>query len=132
MLAALEARCFEGGAWSEAELGAFLARPDAVLALLEVGEAAVGYTIGWTAGGVGELIRIAVAPALRGQGHGQRLLDDWQGRAEASGCGEMWLEARASNAAALALYRRAGWAETGRRRRYYSDGEDAVLMTRLS
>jgi ribosomal-protein-alanine N-acetyltransferase len=42
---------------------------------------------------------------------------------------EIILEVRASNAAALGLYRLLGFAETGRRPRYYHDPvEDAVLM----
>lgn len=40
------------------------------------------------------------------------------------------LEVRAGNAAAVALYRRLGFEEVGRRRRYYADGSDALLMTR--
>ena len=38
------------------------------------------------------------------------------------------LEVRASNEAALAMYRKAGFRAAGFRRAYYSDGEDAVLM----
>jgi ribosomal-protein-alanine N-acetyltransferase len=38
---------------------------------------------------------------------------------------------RAGNAAALALYRRFGFAQSGCRRGYYPDnGEDALLLTR--
>ena len=41
----------------------------------------------------------------------------------------MILEARASNLAALELYRQLGFAEAGRRRGYYREpAEDAVLM----
>ncbi len=39
------------------------------------------------------------------------------------------LEVRASNAAALRLYESLGFQRVGLRRRYYADGEDAVLMT---
>ncbi|RYJ01809.1 MAG: ribosomal-protein-alanine acetyltransferase, partial [Acetobacteraceae bacterium] len=35
------------------------------------------------------------------------------------------------NAAALALYRAAGFEEVGRRRRYYADGDDALVMRRV-
>ena len=41
-----------------------------------------------------------------------------------------FLEVRASNLAAQAMYRKFGYEETGRRPRYYKDnGEDAILMT---
>lgn len=41
------------------------------------------------------------------------------------------LEVRASNSPALALYTSLGFERVGLRKRYYSDGEDAVLMTLL-
>ena len=48
-------------------------------------------------------------------------------------CGEeggvvVFLEVRHSNKAAIALYRQLGFIETGRRRNYYEQGEDAILM----
>ena len=47
-----------------------------------------------------------------------------------SGMDEATLEVRESNEAARALYRRHGFHEVGRRKRYYPDnGEDAVIMT---
>lgn len=38
------------------------------------------------------------------------------------------LEVRPSNSRALALYKRYGFVELGHRRRYYSDGEDALIL----
>jgi ribosomal-protein-alanine N-acetyltransferase len=40
----------------------------------------------------------------------------------------MLLEVSAANQAALALYEAAGFEEIDRRRRYYRDGTDAVVM----
>ncbi len=48
----------------------------------------------------------------------------WAEEGVASG----FLEVRADNAAARALYRATGWEEIGLRRGYYADGVDAVLM----
>jgi ribosomal-protein-alanine N-acetyltransferase len=42
----------------------------------------------------------------------------------------MVLEVRPGNASALALYRRFGFAEIGRRRAYYHGKEDAIVMAR--
>jgi ribosomal-protein-alanine N-acetyltransferase len=42
----------------------------------------------------------------------------------------MFLEVAESNAAAQALYMAAGFAEVGRRRHYYSDGTDALVLSR--
>ena len=38
------------------------------------------------------------------------------------------LEVRVSNAAAIALYEQLGFLQVGRRKGYYQDGEDAILM----
>ena len=40
----------------------------------------------------------------------------------------MFLEVAIGNAAALALYRREGFIEVGRRRHYYSDSSDALVL----
>jgi ribosomal-protein-alanine N-acetyltransferase len=46
----------------------------------------------------------------------------------AHGCVAWTLEVRASNAAALELYRRFGFSPAGVRRRYYENTEDAIVM----
>ena len=68
-------------------------------------------------------------PDSRGRGYGKLLLLDWQQRAGVQGCEEAWLEVRAGNRAAMEMYQRTGWVETGRRIGYYSDGADALLFT---
>jgi ribosomal-protein-alanine N-acetyltransferase len=40
----------------------------------------------------------------------------------------VFLEVRLGNEKAIALYRRLGFREAGRRKSYYHDGEDAWLM----
>jgi ribosomal-protein-alanine N-acetyltransferase len=40
----------------------------------------------------------------------------------------MFLEVATNNWAARALYSAAGYAEVGRRRRYYPDGSDALVL----
>jgi ribosomal-protein-alanine N-acetyltransferase len=44
------------------------------------------------------------------------------------GAREMFLEVAEGNAAARALYAGLGAAEAGRRRRYYPDGSDALVL----
>ncbi|MEZ4437105.1 MAG: ribosomal protein S18-alanine N-acetyltransferase [bacterium] len=74
-----------------------------------------------------DLAEIAVAPRARRQGLGRRLVDHLVAEARARGVARIYLEVRAGNAAARALYAATGFSPCGRRRRYYSDGEDAVL-----
>jgi ribosomal-protein-alanine N-acetyltransferase len=76
-----------------------------------------------------ELEMIAVAPAAQRHGLARQIFAALTVELASAGISEIMLEARASNAAALGLYRRLGFAETGRRPRYYHDSvEDAVLM----
>jgi ribosomal-protein-alanine N-acetyltransferase len=48
--------------------------------------------------------------------------------AAARGAQEIFLEVAESNAAARALYAKARAQEVGRRRRYYADGADALVL----
>ncbi|GMG83401.1 hypothetical protein LNKW23_26140 [Paralimibaculum aggregatum] len=84
--------------------------------------------------GEAELLTLAVAPAARRAGLGAALLAAVEATARADGAAEMHLEVAEGNAAARALYARAGYAARGRRRGYYlrPDGsrEDALLLAR--
>ena len=75
-----------------------------------------------------EILTLAVAPEARRQGIARALLAAAIRAAEARGAAEMFLEVAAGNAPARALYFRCGFAEVGRRRRYYADGEDALVL----
>lgn len=128
-LEALERAAFPDEAWSASQLRGLLDRPDGIAwLLLDADDQPLAAALGWAAGGVCELLRIAVHPRARRQGLGQRLLADFGSACQIAGADELWLEVRADNAPALALYMGAGLAVTGRRARYYSDGTDAILM----
>lgn len=87
-----------------------------------------GYLLGWHVGDEAELARLGVLAAQRGQGVGTALvlaaLDEWKNQ----GVQSVFLEVRASNAAAIRVYKRVGFEEVGRRKRYYLDGEDALVL----
>ena len=78
----------------------------------------------------GHLLLFAVAPALRRQGLGTRLLDWHEEAARLAGLRRLHLEVRASNAGGRAFYKRRGWREIALVRGYYDRREDAVRMTR--
>jgi [ribosomal protein S18]-alanine N-acetyltransferase len=71
------------------------------------------------------LVSIAVVPESRRQGVGQALLDHL---IEKTQTGSLKLEVRRSNKAALELYRKNGFVQTGVAHSYYTDGEDAFQM----
>ncbi len=76
-----------------------------------------------------EIQSVAVRPRARGRGLGRLLVGALLERARAALAERADLEVRAGNAAAIALYASEGFVPVGRRRRYYGDGEDALLMS---
>jgi ribosomal-protein-alanine N-acetyltransferase len=89
----------------------------------------LGYVVAWFAGGQGEIANLAVDPAVRGQRLGSTLLDAALEQARSHRAEEVFLEVRDSNARARQLYESRGFAEVGRRRRYYRRPvEDAVIL----
>ncbi len=130
-LAAIHAASFVNPRpWSAPELRALLDGTGTFL-LAEPG----GFLIGRTVADEAELLTLAVAPDRRRGGIGARLIAAFTAEALARGSATAFLEVAADNAAALALYRRHGFAETGRRRRYYADGPgapvDALVLCRV-
>jgi [ribosomal protein S18]-alanine N-acetyltransferase len=72
--------------------------------------------------------KIATDLRLRKQGYGRILLEDALARARGMGSTAVTLEVRVSNAAARQFYRSYGFREAYKRRAYYQDGEDALVL----
>jgi ribosomal-protein-alanine N-acetyltransferase len=94
------------------------------------GGALVGYVFCAFAGGEVHVNKIAVAPSFRRQGVASALMDEVFAFASRVNAEEMYLEVRVSNRSARVFYAGLGFAEAGRRARYYLDGEDALVMVR--
>ena len=126
-LAALHAAAFPPAeAWGGNAIALMLGLPGAY-GLWSAGQ---GFVLARAAGGEAEILTLAVLPAARRQGVGAALLAAALQGAVLRAAAVMFLEVAAGNAAALALYRAAGFVEVGRRRRYYADGDDALVMRR--
>ncbi|MBP2847191.1 ribosomal protein S18-alanine N-acetyltransferase [Dickeya oryzae] len=77
------------------------------------------------------LFNIAVDPAHQRHGYGRQLLEHLITELEQRGIVTLWLEVRASNARAIALYQSLGFNEVSVRRDYYPTAngrEDAIIM----
>jgi ribosomal-protein-alanine N-acetyltransferase len=102
------------------------------LVLVAEGEGApgglAGYAILRRAADEAELLSLAVAPEARRRGLGRRLIEDGLARVQRDGARVCYLEVRSANEPALALYGSLGFRQVGRRRRYYRDGSDALVM----
>jgi len=127
-LAALERRSFTDP-WSEASFREVLVMPGTIALIGEVDGAAVGYFLAREILGSAELLNLAVTPERRRRGIGQALLEAGLAVVRGRGGREIFLEVRASNAAAKALYLGNGFRPAGRRRGYYQKpSEDALVL----
>ena len=78
------------------------------------------------------VLKVAVAPAWRGQGIASRLLERCFTLSVEQGAKSAHLEVRPSNIAAIELYQKLGFELVGRRPEYYTDSkEDALLMMKI-
>lgn len=89
-----------------------------------------GFLLARAVAGEAEVLTLAVAPAARRRGVAAALLRTALAEAEARQAAVMFLEVSEHNTAARALYAAAGFNEVGRRRRYYTDGSDALVLSR--
>ena len=131
--AELEAQLFEGDdPWPAVAFNRELAGKHNHYVGARIAGAVVGYAgisrLGRTNPFEYEVHTIGVDPAYQGRGIGRRLLDELLDFADG---GVVYLEVRTDNEPAVALYRSAGFARIGLRRRYYRvSGGDAYTMRR--
>ncbi len=133
LLGELHARCFAAPwdeSWSAASFAEIL-RHAGITALIAVsGGEPVGFGLTLKAADEVELLLLAVLPAHRGQGIASSLLEALMEKARANGAARAFLEVAEENAAAIACYRRAGFAPVGRRKNYYRGSIDALLFSK--
>ncbi len=112
------------------DAAAELARDHAVLLVAREREGGtpVAFVLAWHVADELELLDLGTAPAFRRRGVGRALLAALLAQARSRRASAVYLEVRPSNAAALSLYRAAGFTDLARRPRYYPDGEDALLL----
>jgi len=129
-LAGIHAACFSTPRpWSAAEFAALLAAEGAILAA-----ESRGFLLARTLLDEAEILTLAVLPEARRQGIASRLLSRFSAAAIERGVKTVFLEVAADNAAALALYTRAGFSPTALRKGYYTcTGRapvDAIILSR--
>lgn len=88
----------------------------------------IGMLVGWLVVDEFEIGTIAVHPEHRRRGAGAKLLEAALQSAKQNGARRAVLEVRVGNRDAISLYEQFGFKIGGRRPRFYSDGEDALIM----
>ncbi|MGV9377444.1 ribosomal protein S18-alanine N-acetyltransferase [Nonomuraea sp. NPDC003707] len=128
----IERATFPLDAWSEGMMRGELAdmpRSRHYVVALVDGEI-IGYAGLAAAADQADVQTIAVLEKHQGTGIGGALLTELLAEAGRRGAREIFLEVRADNPRAQAVYRHYGFEDIGTRRRYYDDGTDAIMMRR--
>jgi [ribosomal protein S18]-alanine N-acetyltransferase len=101
--------------------------------VLPDGRPLLGYMVAMKGVDEVHLLNITTAPAHQRQGWARLMLEALATWTRGQQADWLWLEVRASNLPALALYERQGFQPVGRRKGYYPDHgtqrEDAVVMS---
>jgi ribosomal-protein-alanine N-acetyltransferase len=129
-IADLEQDIFGADAWSVGQVAADVDASARPVVVAEIAGQVVGYATLALAGDIADLLRIAVRGSFRRSGIATALLDEAERQGAASGADRVALEVAASNAGAQGFYRERGYVEVARRRAYYKDGGDALVLIR--
>lgn len=98
---------------------------------LSIGQEMAGFAITQIVLDEATLFNIAIDPQYQRQGYGRLLLEHLIEQLEERNIVTLWLEVRASNARAIALYESLGFNEVSVRRNDYPSAngrEDAIMM----
>lgn len=128
-LSAVHHAVFSRG-WPTSEIAQMFAIAGTQGFLAEIANEPAGMVLTRTIAAQAEILTIATLPARQRTGIGAKLLNHAIAAARALGARTLFLEVAQSNISARNLYLKAGLAETGRRQAYYSNGEDAIVMSR--
>jgi len=122
--------------WSQAALASALASPGAfaLIAIDDNGEP-LGFVLMRVGGGEAEVLTIATRPPARRTGVARTLMHGAMAHVQKAGAQEVFLEVAEDNTQAQALYAALGFAQVGRRERYYGRRDDtrvAALVMKFS
>jgi len=127
-IAQLEKICFSDP-WSEKSVASELDNKLAFWLVAAEGDTVAGYIGSQTVIDETDMMNVAVHPDFRRKGIAEALVNGLVEHLKTMGSRCLTLEVRASNAAAIALYEKLGFAEIGRRKNYYRNPrEDALIL----
>lgn len=134
LLAELHRRCFQQGGWNPTEMLALIDAFGAFALIGLKGEEPAGLALARVVADEGEVLALGVLAEQRRRGIGRALLSTLMGLCAERGTARLFLEVAVDNAAALALYRAAGFSVVGRRAGYYASPDrgpvDGLILAR--
>lgn len=127
----LEESLFSSEAWDrEGFLYELHDNPYAMIYVAVDADKIIGFVDLWIMYDQAQIADIAVGREYQKKGIGQQLMYKAVAEAVKKQCDVMSLEVRVFNEKAIALYKKNDFINAGLRKKYYADGEDAVLMVK--
>ncbi len=126
--AVVHAACFPEEPWSADSLADLASLPGTLAWHLAADGRHLGFLLARQAGAESEVLTLAVAAAFRRRGLAKTMMTLLIGTLRQEGVLRLFLEVGAENLAARALYSSLGFSQVGRRKEYYRDGTDAVVL----
>jgi len=114
--------------WSLKQFETSLSSSSLLALVCELGEELVAYLLVQILGEEAELLSIAVQLSHKREGIGSRLWNEGLLQLKEKGVQRLFLEVREGNSAAQSFYKNHQFINYGIRKRYYSDGENALLF----
>jgi ribosomal-protein-alanine N-acetyltransferase len=125
----IEADCFTEP-WTRAMFDVYPNENTKFIVIKEKGKTA-GYCLLQFSFDTAELLRLAVHSRFRRRGLGEALIKTLIEFSENVGLKEIFLEVDAQNLAARHLYSKLGFNQIGKRRHYYKEGHDALVLRKI-
>lgn len=126
----MEKECFPLEPWNFKMLASSFESDSFTGVVAEDGGDIIGYGGITVAADSADIENVAVAEPFRCCGAGTAIIEELLKIARARGVKKVFLEVRVSNSAAMGLYLKSGFKGVYARTRYYSDGEDCLVMAK--
>ena len=126
----IEKECFPHEPWSFQMLASSFDTDSFHGVLAEDGGEIIGYGGVTIAAYTADIANVAVTEPFRHSGVGTAIIAELSHIAKQRGAIKLFLEVRVSNAIAMELYLKNGFKGAYARTRYYSDGEDCLVMVK--
>ncbi len=96
--------------------------------VLQIGDKVVGYGSYYVTANEANLNNVAIDKPYRRKGYANLIMQKLIDKAKAANLNAMTLEVSHINAVAISLYEKFGFKTEGRRKNYYPDNSDALIM----
>lgn len=118
-------------AWKRSFFEQTLKRKNSFSFVVKENNRVIGYMNAWQVEDEMNLDNIAVAEIYRNKGIGSQLMSKLIEISKENRCKKIFLEVRISNIAAQKLYQKFGFERLYSRKKYYPDGEEAIVYRKI-